>query len=118
MRLAAFSAHGVTRLGVVVDDEVHELECSLRDALVLSAAGVPDAVLRSRNGWTHDLDQVTLLAPLAAGGRVFCIGINYLEHQRESADTFVADVPEHPIVFSKWREAIVGPEEVLRVPRS
>jgi 2-keto-4-pentenoate hydratase/2-oxohepta-3-ene-1,7-dioic acid hydratase in catechol pathway len=118
MRLAAFSAHGVARVGVVIDHEVHELECSLRDALVLSAAGVPEAVNRSRNGWTHDLDEVTLLAPLATGARVFCIGINYLEHQRESADTFVAAVPEHPIVFSKMREAIVGHEEVLRLPRT
>jgi acylpyruvate hydrolase len=114
MKIARFLHDGVERTGVVVDDVVYDVDWSVRDLLVLAARGQD---LGSITGRVWPVDAVTLLPPLAPGGRVFCVGINYLEHQRESADVFVADVPTEPIIFLKDASAMTGPGAVLSLPK-
>jgi 2-keto-4-pentenoate hydratase/2-oxohepta-3-ene-1,7-dioic acid hydratase in catechol pathway len=60
------------------------------------------------------LADVELMAPLTSDCRgLLCTGINYVEHQEESAGAFVATVPEHPIVFFKTPSAVAGPSAEL-----
>lgn len=60
-------------------------------------------------------DEVQLQAPLSRLPRnVICLGWNYLEHARESVhsrrpDAAPPDRPEHPIVFTKAPETVIGP---------
>jgi 2-keto-4-pentenoate hydratase/2-oxohepta-3-ene-1,7-dioic acid hydratase in catechol pathway len=65
------------------------------------------------------LSQVTLLAPLSHPPKnVFCVGRNYLEHSDEfdrsgydaASTSGTGASPEAPIVFTKPRTAIIGPE--------
>jgi 2-keto-4-pentenoate hydratase/2-oxohepta-3-ene-1,7-dioic acid hydratase in catechol pathway len=56
----------------------------------------------------------TLLAPLPNPGKVFCIGLNYRDHARETK----AQIPGEPIVFSKFSSAIVGPGVPILLPRA
>ncbi|TYL51725.1 fumarylacetoacetate hydrolase family protein [Nocardioides sp. BGMRC 2183] len=115
MKIARYLHDGVERTGAVLDGQVHEIDWSIRDLLVLASLG-RDTDLRP-TGRSVPADAVTFLPPIAPGGRVFCIGINYLEHQRESADVFVADVPTEPIVFLKDLSAITGADSVLHLPK-
>jgi len=52
-----------------------------------------------------------LLAPVVASN-VFCIGLNYREHARESG----MDLPEHPVVFMKPVTSIIGTDEPIVIP--
>lgn len=117
MRIARYFARGKDRCGIIEGSTVHDVDWSLRDLLVLAAAGRLGVVQPS--GASRDLADVDLLAPVHPEGRgVFCIGLNYLEHQRESADVFMADVPEHPVVFFKQPASLAGQGDVLPLPQS
>ncbi|MBS3941407.1 MAG: fumarylacetoacetate hydrolase family protein [Actinobacteria bacterium] len=63
----------------------------------------------------HDLDAVTLRAPLRPG-KIIGVGLNYVEHVDESARTLDTDkdLPTRPVLFSKPGTAVIGPEEAIR----
>lgn len=118
MRIARFVNNRASAVGIVEGSEIVEVDVEIDSLLVDAAAG--NLVVPSTSGLPRfPLDDVTLLPPLEPGvGRIFCVGINYLEHQRESADTFVADVPTKPIVFLKDESSIASPFDVLTLPRA
>jgi 2-keto-4-pentenoate hydratase/2-oxohepta-3-ene-1,7-dioic acid hydratase in catechol pathway len=53
-----------------------------------------------------------LLAPIPSPGKVICIGLNYRDHAAESG---MAPPPE-PVVFSKFPQSVIGPDEAVRLP--
>ena len=58
------------------------------------------------------IDQVRLLAPIPIPTRnVYAVGWNYLDHFKEGAAMRVkeADLPEHPVFFTKAVHAVNGP---------
>jgi 2-keto-4-pentenoate hydratase/2-oxohepta-3-ene-1,7-dioic acid hydratase in catechol pathway len=108
MKIAKFRSGGVIRTGIVTGDLVQALHQSL-DELIAGASQEP-------LGRPVPLASVELLAPLTVDCRgLLCCGINYVEHQRESADLFVSTVPEHPIVFFKTPGAVADPYAVLEL---
>ncbi|MAE76568.1 MAG: hypothetical protein CMJ85_06845 [Planctomycetes bacterium] len=61
-----------------------------------------------------DLDRVELLCPIAPRpSKVICIGLNYKDHAEESG----MDLPERPLLFSKFPSSIAGPGSDVRVPK-
>ncbi len=54
----------------------------------------------------------TLRAPIPDPGKVICIGLNYRDHAAESG----MEPPEEPVVFSKFGNTIIGPDEAIRLP--
>lgn len=121
MQLVQFVHQGATRCGYVEgngdDPTVVGLDWSLRDALVLLSAGQSDRITAAQTGRLK-LADVLLLPPVTSSSRVFCIGINYLDHQQESMDVFLATVPKAPVVFMKDLSAIAGPFDQLDLPKS
>lgn len=111
MRLARFSYQGDIHTGLVAGDTVHILSQSLDE---LIAGNELDSADLTRDGIA--ISEVDLLPPLTSDCRgVFCVGINYFEHQVESADAFVATVPEHPIIFFKTTSALCAPYDELNL---
>jgi 2-keto-4-pentenoate hydratase/2-oxohepta-3-ene-1,7-dioic acid hydratase in catechol pathway len=53
-----------------------------------------------------------LLAPIPSPGKVICIGLNYRDHAAESG----MEPPPEPVVFSKFSQCVIGPEEPVRLP--
>jgi len=51
-------------------------------------------------------------APLANPGAVLCIGMNYAEHAAESG----AEPPQHPVLFFKTPNTVVGPNDDVLLP--
>lgn len=47
-------------------------------------------------------------------GKFICIGLNYADHAAESG----LDVPSEPVMFMKATSAIIGPNEVVEIPRN
>ena len=54
----------------------------------------------------------TPLAPIARPGKVVCIGLNYRDHAEESGLT----IPSEPVVFNKFSQCVIGPEEPVILP--
>lgn len=55
-----------------------------------------------------------LLCPLVRPAKVLAIGLNYLDHVRETG----ADQPERPVVFAKYTNALAGPTDPIVVDPS
>jgi 5-carboxymethyl-2-hydroxymuconate isomerase len=53
-----------------------------------------------------------LAAPLLAPANIACVGLNYLDHIRETG----LDRPERPLIFAKLTSSLVGPDEAIRWP--
>ncbi|MBC8115860.1 MAG: fumarylacetoacetate hydrolase family protein [Candidatus Saccharimonas sp.] len=54
-----------------------------------------------------------LLAPIADPGKVICIGLNYRDHALETN----SPIPEEPVVFNKFPQCVVGPDDAVVLPR-
>ncbi|MEV7648202.1 fumarylacetoacetate hydrolase family protein [Arthrobacter sp. NPDC089319] len=116
MKIARYLSDGADRTGVVEGDVIREIHWSLRDLLVLAATG-HEGHNPPYTGHETTVNEVTFLPPAIAGNRVFCAGINYVAHQRESADVFVAQIPEEPILFLKDFSTLAGAGAVLHLPK-
>src|SRR5487761_457966 len=69
------------------------------DVLVRKGRTALDAAaVALKKGPVIDLDQITLLPPLSAPGKIICVGLNYVDHSIESG--FV--VPTYPTIFARF----------------
>jgi 2-keto-4-pentenoate hydratase/2-oxohepta-3-ene-1,7-dioic acid hydratase in catechol pathway len=71
---------------------------------IVRAGTAADAAARAG----EPLADARLVAPLRPG-KVVAIGLNYLDHVRESG----AEAPSRPLVFAKWPTSVVGPDEAI-----
>src|SRR5580693_8672254 len=58
-------------------------------------------------------DDVRLGSPLARPSKIVCIGLNYVDHARETNAT----PPPEPVIFMKSTTALVGPNDDIVIPR-
>lgn len=63
-----------------------------------------------------DLDATGLRvgAPIAAPGKIVCIGLNYRDHAEETG----AALPAEPVIFMKDPSTVVGPFDDVLIPRN
>jgi 2-keto-4-pentenoate hydratase/2-oxohepta-3-ene-1,7-dioic acid hydratase in catechol pathway len=115
--------------GIVSPDlqSILPLELPPADA-ALGAQRVVELLARSEalpaTGAPIALGSVKLLAPLPRPRRnIFCIGKNYHAHAKEFAGSGFdssaksgGDIPQHPIVFTKVPECVVGTNEPIAMP--
>lgn len=98
---------------------------SLRDAGfgdVLSViAGGEEALARVRqfadaapSAARLDVAAVRLLAPIPRPPKIICVGLNWVDHAKESN----MDIPEVPTIFTKFPTSVIGPGASIVLPRS
>jgi len=126
MRLVTFTHAGRTALGALVagpDGErvvdLHALDgripANMLEFLEAGAAALELARHALAGAAAHvgvPLAQVTLKAPIPRPGKIICIGQNYREHVRETNAT----VPETPVIFAKYGNAVIGHGEPVVLP--
>jgi 2-keto-4-pentenoate hydratase/2-oxohepta-3-ene-1,7-dioic acid hydratase in catechol pathway len=44
--------------------------------------------------------------------KIVCVGLNYVDHAREVE----MELPEQPLLFAKWPNAIVGDGDAIVIP--
>lgn len=86
-----------------------DLDIAAEDtAAVIAAAGaIPAALAAAPEG----RDDVTLRCPVVRPSKIVAIGLNYLDHVRETG----ASVPERPVVFAKFPSALTAPGAAIVV---
>lgn len=60
----------------------------------------------------HGLPGARILKPLARPEKIMCIGKNYRDHCREMN----SPLPERPVLFAKYPNALAGPDEEIPLP--
>jgi 2-keto-4-pentenoate hydratase/2-oxohepta-3-ene-1,7-dioic acid hydratase in catechol pathway len=127
IRLLSFIEDGASRAGILVDDRVFtpaELTGALSGA---PAHSVRDILDRWQTAWPalaeaassapdggRALGQVRLAAPVPRPGTIYCAGANYRDHQREMGGEVYK--PKDPWFFVKSANAVIGPDENIRLP--
>lgn len=141
MKLVSYSTAGETRIGSVHGDQVVDLhyaylaqleaEGAIR-AKQIAEAFVPtnmveflqggkksmeiakeavDYALKNANSIPYKviqkLDVVKLEAPVLNPSKIICVGHNYREHILEMK----RELPEFPVVFAKYPNTIIGPQD-------
>lgn len=122
MQFAQIRANG--RLGLAVRKDAHTLLGRLEDDMdypgtleALIARG-PAALVAvgerlAQTGKPFEADAVTWLPPLAAPGKIVCVGLNYADHAVESGFT----PPAYPALFARFASTLIGHRAPLIVPR-
>ncbi len=121
MRLARFTQHGRTGLGVAIGDELVDLREAAPelpgDMLALLEAGKPalDAARRAaeRSRSRLALAELRLEAPVPRPPKLLAIGLNYADHVEESG----MKPPEVPMFFNKQSTCVIGPHDPIHLPR-
>jgi acylpyruvate hydrolase len=99
--LAAAGCHGGFR-GLLSGDAGYP---GSLDVLIRKGRSALDAAAAALGkGPAIDLDEVTLLPPLPAPGKIICVGLNYIDHALESGFT----VPDYPTIFTRFASSLIG----------
>ncbi|HEY2670915.1 MAG TPA: fumarylacetoacetate hydrolase family protein [Rugosimonospora sp.] len=106
MRIARFVHANGLSFGAVEG----EAEAGPEALTVAEIDGHPFGSLRF-TGERWAVADVRLLSPILPS-KVVCVGRNYAEHAAEHG----ADVPKEPLLFLKPTTAVIGPNDVIRLP--
>lgn len=99
--------HGVIDLGQRLGNKYPDLRTLLEES------GQAEAEAISAVEVDYSLDEISYLPVVPNARRIICIGLNYREHAAEMGLEF----PEHPSLFSKWPDALVGHEQDIVCPK-
>lgn len=121
MKLISFEHHNTPAYGIVKGNDVLDLTPLLGtqapDLKTLIAKDLLDAAAQvaSSNKATLKLSQLTLLPVIPNPGQIFCIGLNYGEHVRETG----REITEVPTIFLRLPASQVGHgQDILRPAES
>lgn len=63
------------------------------------------------SGSPHPLDAGDLAPVVPRPGKVICVGLNYRNHILEMG----RELPEHPTLFAKYADALIGPRDTVEL---
>lgn len=140
MKLITFTQNGVQRIGALEGSKVIDLHAAFRALLQfegkLRAGQIADAYIPAgdMNGFLQggeesmefakqaiefalnnvsaiplvfEKNEVKIGAAITAPGKMICVGHNYREHILEMK----REIPEYPVVFAKFANTVIGPED-------
>lgn len=115
MKLLSFERNGQAGFGAVIgDDGVVDLGGRYADLQALLAADALGEAAAAVEGRTAEfrLGEVTLLPVIPNPGKIWCCGLNYGEHVRETN----REVTEQPTFFLRVADSQVGHNEPILCP--
>ncbi len=122
MRLLAFDKDGVATIGVRRGDEIVDLSVAAphlpRDVPGLLALGegileqVAAIALEPPAEAVRPADGMRYLPAVWNAPKYLCCGLNYAEHAKEGG----RESPEHPSLFTRYAQSLVGHEDSLVRP--
>lgn len=110
MKLATLRSEGSTRAVRVIGQQAIELDSPDVGALLEQDDWRSSAERAA--GRRHDLASADLAPVIPRPGKIVCVGLNYRKHILEMG----RELPEHPTLFAKFAEALVGPYDDVVLP--
>jgi 2-keto-4-pentenoate hydratase/2-oxohepta-3-ene-1,7-dioic acid hydratase in catechol pathway len=113
LRFVTFERAGTTRPGYLDGDCVRAIRCDSMLEYIALPAGERE---KYHGTESFPLADVTLRAPVRPRKNIFCVGRNYLDHAKETADLAGRELklPDVPTFFTKAPTAIAGPNQTLQ----
>ncbi|MBK9588600.1 MAG: fumarylacetoacetate hydrolase family protein [Sphingomonadales bacterium] len=115
MKLATYSANGLTRTGIVVGDQIVDsgIPGTMIDLIRDWDALRPGLEAKAAAGIGVPLSSVKLEAPVQRPGKIFAIGLNYADHIEESKMA----VPERQVWFTKAQTSVNAPYDPIEIAK-
>jgi 2-keto-4-pentenoate hydratase/2-oxohepta-3-ene-1,7-dioic acid hydratase in catechol pathway len=116
MKLVRYGALGQERAGAIgADGTLRDLSVLVGDIepRLLSPAALQALSLLDIDRMPRVEGEPRLGCPLAAVGKIVCVGLNYADHARESGSA----IPKEPILFLKANGSLSGPNDDVIIPR-
>jgi 2-keto-4-pentenoate hydratase/2-oxohepta-3-ene-1,7-dioic acid hydratase in catechol pathway len=115
MKLATYSANGLTRTGIVVGDQIVDsgIPGTMIDLIRDWDALRPGLEAKAVAGIGVPLSSVKLEAPVQRPGKIFAIGLNYADHIEESKMA----VPERQVWFTKAQTSVNAPYDPIEIAK-
>lgn len=141
MKLINYTVNGQTRAGAIVKDQVIDLNYAFQAQLkaegkyryeeiahayvpaitdelfqggkesILLAQGAIDFILNNPDSFdkkvVYKKNEVKVEAPVQKPGKIICVGHNFRKHIQEMG----REIPSHPVIFAKFANTILGPED-------
>jgi 2,4-diketo-3-deoxy-L-fuconate hydrolase len=109
LKLVTYSTGGgAPKVGYIEDGGIQPLGGgSLLEYIVRGRS--PD---RQPGGEAVALEEASLHPPIARPEKIVAIGLNYEDHAAETG----AEIPDKPVVFTKYPNTIIGPGAPIRIP--
>jgi acylpyruvate hydrolase len=107
VRLTTLRTPDGTRAARIDGETAVEIDAPDLGALLADPAWRERAA--AADGPRHDLAAADLAPLVPRPGKIFCVGLNYRTHILEMG----RELPEHPTLFAKFPEALVGPHDAV-----
>lgn len=121
MQLVTFESDNGPRAGVVTPEGLldawevldHPTRSSLRELIHEDRVGeVGERIEAGTPVEPIDPGSVEIMAPIPDPDKIICVGLNYRKHAEETGQ----DLPKAPIIFGKYRNALVGDGQTVTLP--
>ena len=118
MKLIRFGEAGKEKPGVIINEKRYDVSSIVSDFnesfFENNGLETLKAALQN-NPVLPEVDQnVRLGSPVARPSKIICIGLNYVDHCRETN----APIPTEPIIFFKSTTSLCGPDDDLIIPKN
>ena len=116
MKLIRYGEAGKEKTGVIIDDKRYDTSAFGEDynEHFFETDGLNRlAQFIKNNNLPSVSDSVRLGSPFGRPSKIVCIGLNYIDHARETNAT----PPPEPVIFMKSTTAIVGPNDDIMIPK-
>jgi 2-keto-4-pentenoate hydratase/2-oxohepta-3-ene-1,7-dioic acid hydratase in catechol pathway len=109
MKFASFEINGTTSWGVIDAGHVSDVGALLRDRFpdlksAIAADALAEAGAAAAKAVRHPITAITWLPVIPNPDKIFCIGLNYETHRKETGRTEV----ENPTVFGRFANSQTG----------
>jgi 2,4-diketo-3-deoxy-L-fuconate hydrolase len=117
MKLIRYGEAGKEKTGVIINDKKYDTSAFGED---YGEAFFESDGLKRLSYFLEDsllpeiTENVRLGSPLARPSKIVCIGLNYIDHAKETNAT----PPTEPVIFMKSTTAIVGPFDDIIIPKN
>ncbi|MCW5832629.1 MAG: fumarylacetoacetate hydrolase family protein [Labilithrix sp.] len=109
--VGARRADGIVNLNAAIPSLPRDVGALLR-APDYDLRRIAEVVERTAAGSLLRPGDVTFRPVIPAPGKLLCLGLNYVEHAKESAH----QKPDYPVVFGRYPTSLVGHDEPLVLP--
>src|SRR6201995_5988816 len=116
MKLIRFGEAGKERTGILINDKRYDTSAFGEDynEHFFEADGLKRLADFVKSNKLQEIsEQVRLGCPIGRPSKIVCIGLNYVDHAKETNAT----PPPEPVIFLKSTTAIVGPDDDIIIPQ-
>ena len=118
MKLIRFGTAGKEKPGVIINEKRYDVSSIVSDynESFFENDGLETLkkALQSNPVLPEVDENIRLGSPVARRSKIICIGLNYVDHCRETN----APIPTEPIIFFKSTTSLCGPDDDLIIPKN